>query len=318
MLPVGSRMPAAPLKGPEPEEPVSNNGKQTTEGESKSPTEKQPSSPTTRSSALAESQMSSTALETELRARFGTPKKPSQETEIANDPNLDDNGYFKDADKLRVGKKDQDDASTTKVVHDMIRSDLNGSKPGVFFKHFPETFEKSSSKDQEDYRYALHDALQDKELVKKIDSDPAAKARMESVVRKTAGTDPSIKENAKANATVDNFKDWDKYKYKAVIVPGYTPLDQKTPLRLDPVGKERLEAAVKAYKSNAAPFIIVERRQLPSHKNALQRSLRDETGAQENGNSRGPYHRGYEGATQYHQLAQRRTIHARSQDDQDG
>src|SRR5262249_8986982 len=148
-------------------------------------------SPTSRASTIAEGQMPGAAWQVYLREHYGSTEK-HEETEIKQEPNLE----MCDADKLGVAKKDYDPQQHTKMIHDMIRSDVNGSKPGAFFKSFPDTFAKSSSVDQEDHKYALHDALQDKELTKKIDSDPAAKARMDGVVHQVAGTDPSIKENA--------------------------------------------------------------------------------------------------------------------------
>lgn len=252
MQPVGHKTTTsgAPVSGGDPHEPAADNSKQIDEGLNAC---HKPISSTAKASAIAEGKMTETAWETYLRKRYPIEKHP--ETKIDQDPNLD--GNFCDADKLGVARKDYDAKAHGKMMHDMIRSDLNGSKPGAFFKTFPETFAKSSDEDKEDHKYALHDALQDKELTKKIDSDPKAKARMDGIVRQVAGTDPSIKENAKADAAVKDFKDWDSYKYKAIIVPGYTPLGQDKPLKLDPVAKERLAAAAEAYKNHAAPFVIV-------------------------------------------------------------
>jgi hypothetical protein len=67
----------------------------------------------------------------------------------------------------------------------------------------------------------------------------------------------SERENAAVNQVVDSFKDWDKYPYQAVVVPGFTPLDAKDPVRMHPEQRKRLEVAKRDFETGKAPFILV-------------------------------------------------------------
>lgn len=49
--------------------------------------------------------------------------------------------------------------------------------------------------------------------------------------------------------------DWDKYKYSILLVPGYGPEEEKTPL--SPVAKFRLKLAAERYQLKLAPIIVV-------------------------------------------------------------
>ncbi len=101
----------------------------------------------------------------------------------------------------------------------------------------------------------------DKDLNKFIQEKPERLNRTNEIVDKVL-PDPSIKENVKSRAAIQNFKEWDKYnkppdKYPLIIVPGYTPLGQKEPLKLHPTAEERCKMALTEYKNGRAPFIMV-------------------------------------------------------------
>ena len=49
--------------------------------------------------------------------------------------------------------------------------------------------------------------------------------------------------------------DWDAYKYSIILVPGYGPEEEKTPL--SPIAKFRLKLAVERYNKKLAPIIVV-------------------------------------------------------------
>lgn len=49
--------------------------------------------------------------------------------------------------------------------------------------------------------------------------------------------------------------DWDSYEYSIILVPGYGPEEEKTPI--SPVAKFRLKLAVDRYNKNLAPIIVV-------------------------------------------------------------
>lgn len=209
-------------------------------------------SPQEKGRLIAEKQTTNNVLEDELRRRFGTNKK-QQETEIAKAPD----SAFDDADDLKVGDKDHDFPAMANTVGSMLRSDLNGTKPGNF-QNVMKNFEAGSERDKDDYRYALHDSFENKDYRKWVESDPKRHRDVENIVRKMAKPDPSPAENAKTNEAVDKFKDWKNYPNDVIIVPGYTPLDQKTPLQgVHPDGKERLKLAKEAFDSHKAPFILL-------------------------------------------------------------
>jgi len=58
-------------------------------------------------------------------------------------------------------------------------------------------------------------------------------------------------------ATFERIKtiDWDAYKYSIILVPGYGPEEEKTPL--SPVAKLRLKLAVERYHKKLSPIIVV-------------------------------------------------------------
>jgi hypothetical protein len=48
-----------------------------------------------------------------------------------------------------------------------------------------------------------------------------------------------------------------RYAYHALLVPGYTPLDQLEPLALHEIARARLDRAIADYHAGVAPFVIV-------------------------------------------------------------
>jgi len=69
------------------------------------------------------------------------------------------------------------------------------------------------------------------------------------------GIDPA-RENAAAAGRARAMQPG-QYGYDALIVPGFTPLDQATPLRIHPTAQARLQAAWQDYQRGFAPLIIV-------------------------------------------------------------
>jgi hypothetical protein len=65
-------------------------------------------------------------------------------------------------------------------------------------------------------------------------------------------------ENQLANAAVASFTGWARYPYQVIVVPGYTPVDQKTPQPgVNATGMDRLRQAKKDFDSGKAPFILL-------------------------------------------------------------
>jgi hypothetical protein len=89
-----------------------------------------------------------------------------------------------------------------------------------------------------------------------IESNPERLARAEQLSQQMV-PDRSIEENRDVNKAVDSFRDWDKYPYQLIVVPGYTPLGNKTPIRMHPTQRERLEQAKRDFDAGRAPFIML-------------------------------------------------------------
>lgn len=67
--------------------------------------------------------------------------------------------------------------------------------------------------------------------------------------------EPIEKKENKATFERITTIDWDKFKYSIILVPGYGPEEEKTPL--SPVAKFRLKLAAERYHSKLAPIIVV-------------------------------------------------------------
>jgi hypothetical protein len=90
-----------------------------------------------------------------------------------------------------------------------------------------------------------------------IEESPDRRRRAEGLARRLAPPDLSVDENRAANAAVDGFRDWARYPYQLIVVPGYTPLDARQPVQMHPTQRARLEQAVRDYQAGRAPFILV-------------------------------------------------------------
>lgn len=202
----------------------------------------------------ADSKKRSDDLDKELRKYADKTPKKSQEVKIEEPPDL----QFKDADKLKSPNTRLDREYNKQIVSSMLKADLAGTPKGLFTKNY----ENASPKQKEEMARALQGAIaDDKDLNKFIQEKPERLQRTNEIVDKVL-PDPSIKENVKSRAAIQNFKEWDKYnkppdKYPLIVVPGYTPLGQKDPLKLHPTGEDRCKMAYEEYKKGRAPFIMV-------------------------------------------------------------
>jgi hypothetical protein len=202
----------------------------------------------------AESKKRSEDLDKELRSRYGDKTgKKSQEVKIEEPPDLQLKGGDVDAPQTKLDKE-----YYKQTVTSMFKADLAGTPKGLFMKNY----ENATPKAKEEMARALQSALaDDKDLNKFIQEKPERLNRTNEIVNKVL-PDPSIKENVKSRAAIQNFKEWDKYndppkKYPLIIVPGYTPLGQDTPLKLHPTADERCKMALAEYNKGRAPFIMV-------------------------------------------------------------
>jgi len=201
-----------------------------------------------------ESKKRSEDLDKELRKYADKTPKKSQEVKIEEPPDRS----FTDVDKLKSPNTRLDREYNKQTVGAMLKADLAGTPTGLFTKNY----ESASPQQKEEMARALQGALaDDKNLNKFIQEKPERLARTNEIVDKVL-PDPSIKENVKSRAAIQNFKEWNKYndppkKYPLIVVPGYTPLGQEDPLKLHPTGEERCKMAYEEYKKDRAPFIMV-------------------------------------------------------------
>ena len=214
----------------------------------------------------AESKKRSEDLDKELRTRYGDKTgKKSQEVKIEEPPDR----TFKDVDRLKSPETKLDREYNKQTISAMLKADLAGNTPGRFM----ETYNNASKEGKQEMANNLQAVLaDDKDLNKFIQEKPERLKRTNEIVDKVL-PDPSIKENVKSRAAIQNFKEWDKYndppkKYPLIVVPGYTPLGQDEPLKLHPTAEERCKMAYKEYKDGRAPFIMVSGGNVhPSHTN---------------------------------------------------
>jgi len=192
-------------------------------------------------------------MEAELRRRFGGSEPTRPPPVISLEPDT----AFDDADKLKVGPmSDMDNHHLDATTNTMLRSDLGGVTTGSF----KQTFDAATPEDKKDLLLSMSATMENKEFRTWVEKDPARLKKWEDLVRDVRPPDPSIEHNREVNARVDSFKEWGppKYKYDAIIVPGFTPLDEKIAKPgVNDVGAERLAMAKKAFDQGDAPFIIL-------------------------------------------------------------
>jgi hypothetical protein len=162
-------------------------------------------------------------------------------------------GAFDDSNQLEASP-DGGGEDYTRVVASLIRAEVAGTRPGAFL----DTFRRAPDKEKERLRYAASDALQDPEMTAWIDPSPELSRAALWLASSITPPDLAAAENVRVEARIAAFSGWDRYIYHLIIVPGYTPLDQREPLPgVHPVARARLEAAAKAYRADLAPFIMV-------------------------------------------------------------
>ena len=138
------------------------------------------------------------------------------------------------------------------VLKGLYKSAVDGSNPDGFPRIL------GATKDRAPLARMFEKMLDnDSSLRSFIESDPKRLRRAQDLAKNLAPTDPSIDENRKVNEAVANFQDWGKYPHHLIVVPGYTPLNAKSPIKMHPTQKERLEQAVRDYHAGQAPFIMV-------------------------------------------------------------
>ena len=158
---------------------------------------------------------------------------------------------FDDADDL--DPHGVSNAELVATITSLLRADVSGVRPGAVKSALD-----AAPKDRASLLHALADALRDRSLATWIAADAARRARAIAIAQAVAPQDPGAQHNTIALASVRSFAQWERFEYRLIIVPGYTPLDQKHPAPgVHPVARRRLEMAVEDHRANKAPFILV-------------------------------------------------------------
>jgi hypothetical protein len=161
------------------------------------------------------------------------------------------NAAFDDADDLEPRNVSDDELTAT--LAGLLRADLSGAQPGAVKSTLDAT-----PRERARLLRALADAFRDAALVAWIEASPAAKARALALAKAVAPPDPGAAHNATTVEHFRRFDAWDRFAYRMIIVPGYTPLDQKQAAPgVHPVARRRLEMAVEDHGAGRAPFILV-------------------------------------------------------------
>ena len=159
---------------------------------------------------------------------------------------------FDDADDLDAsGVSDAELAST---LASLVRADVSGVRPGAV----KSAVDAASPKDRPRLLLVLADAIRDAALADWIDADPARRRRAAAIAKAVAPPEPEASHNAAVLACFQAFGDWERFEYRLLVVPGYTPLDEKQARPgVHPVTQRRLERAVQEHRGGAAPFFLV-------------------------------------------------------------
>jgi hypothetical protein len=158
---------------------------------------------------------------------------------------------FDDADDLQA--RDVSDGDLASTLTSLLRADLCGTRPGAVVSALDE-----ATKDRARLLLALADALRDSELVAWIEESPTLKQRAIALAKAVAPRDPGASHNAAAIACFRGYRAWQSAAYRMIIVPGYTPLDQREAKPgVHPVAQRRLEMAVEDHRAGKAPFLLV-------------------------------------------------------------
>lgn len=161
---------------------------------------------------------------------------------------------FDDADDLDPSAADVTDQDLCALFATLLRAELTGTRAGAI----ESTLDAVPASARSRMLLCLGDALRDDDLVHWIASDSRRRARAIAIALAIVPPDPAAAHNAIAVAHARSFREWDRYDYPVIIVPGYTPLATTAASRgVHPVAQARLAMASRDLAANKAPFILV-------------------------------------------------------------
>lgn len=161
---------------------------------------------------------------------------------------------FDDADELDPSAADVTDEDLCALLASMLRAELTGTREGAI----ESALDAAPASARSRMLLCLGDALRADDLVQWIEADARRRARAIAIVGAIVPPDPAAAHNAIAAAHARAFREWDRYDYPLIIVPGYTPLSTTTASRgVHPVAQARLVMASGDLAASKAPFVLV-------------------------------------------------------------
>ncbi len=161
---------------------------------------------------------------------------------------------FDDADDLELPAGESTDQELCAIFASLLRAELGGTRP----RAIEDTITAAPAQKRPHLVLCLGDALRSEDLAAWIEADSQRHARAIAIASAVVPPDPAAAHNAIAAAHARAFRDWERYDYPVIVVPGYTPLDATIAKRgVGPVAHARLEMASRDLAANRAPFVLV-------------------------------------------------------------
>lgn len=168
-------------------------------------------------------------------------------------PDKTDVGWFDDSNDLSADLDTVDEERLAQLWDTMIRADFSGTRPGSVMA----AARAAAAADKLRYARAIARAMESDDLITFIESSAQNRSGAEQLALALAPPDPSPAHNRLCVPAVAAFTDWSDYEHPLIIVPGYTPPSQATPLSLHDIGRQRLVQARQDYEDKLAPFILL-------------------------------------------------------------
>ncbi len=158
--------------------------------------------------------------------------------------------------KLRefLARSSSREAFAAALLRAIFRVAVVGRNPDSFRQLFASS--PAASPQREELCYTLTRGL-DKELVSWVRSDRARTTRAGQLVAAAAPLDQSLAANQQVEKRVAAFRDWKRYPYSLIIVPGFTPKNAASKPGVHAHAQRRLAQALKDLRAKLAPFILV-------------------------------------------------------------
>ncbi|MBC7543930.1 MAG: YdcF family protein [Candidatus Sericytochromatia bacterium] len=140
------------------------------------------------------------------------------------------------------------------MVGALVQADLAGTSCDSFLT----AFHAASDPEKGRLLLGLVDAFGDDKVTDWIDASPDRVAAALRISTTVTPPDAAAGHNDKAEARIAAIRDWSRWPYQMIVVPGYTPLQtHEAKPGIHPIAKDRLEEAVEAFNEGKAPFIMV-------------------------------------------------------------